>query len=185
MGECGATSCRAVISGARRGMLSKRGVALGRCMVGLRILLALGALASLSLLGACASTDAASGKPGATKTSTAVPANYRQLMARHILENVDRGKVLKAEISRPGVWESPIGIFEPKPIACARWLARGPIIDQTFTLAFTFENGKIADTFDPTYVNPAMGALSAALLNAVTCGKLAYSSFPELMKGKK
>lgn len=153
-------------------------------MVGRSIPWALGALASLLLLGACATTDAASGKPGAIKTSTAVPPNYRQLIARHILANVDRGKVLKTEISRPGVWESPIGFFEPKPIACARWVARGPIIDQTHVLAFTFENGKIADTFDPTYVNPAMGALSAALLNAATCGKLSYAPFPELMKGK-
>jgi hypothetical protein len=78
----------------------------------------------------------------------------------------------------------PDRVFEPKPIACARWVARGPIIDQTHVLAFTFENGKIADTFDPTYVNPAMGALSAALLNAATCGKLSYAPFPELMKGK-
>jgi hypothetical protein len=145
----------------------------GAVMVGRSIPWALGALASLLLLGACATTDAASGKPGAIKTSTAVPPNYRQLIARHILANVDRGKVL------------PIGLFEPKPIACARWLARGPIIDQTYVLAFTFENGKIADAFDPTYVNPAMGALSAAILSAATCGKLSYSSLPELMKGKR
>ncbi len=137
------------------------------------------------LLGACATTDAAPGKAGAVKAWTAVPPGYRQLIARHILANVDRGKVLKAEISRPGVWESPIGMFDPKPIACARWVARGPIIDQTFTLAFTFENGKIADSFDPTYVNPAMGAFSAMVLNAATCGKLSFASFPELMKGKR
>jgi hypothetical protein len=141
-------------------------------------------LAGLLLLGACATTDAASGKTGGANRATAVPPNYRQLIARHILANVDSGKVLKAEISRPGVWESPIGLFEPKPIACARWDAQGPIIQQTHVLAFTFENGKIADTFDPRYVNPAMGALSAAIKHAATCGKLSYAPFPELMKRK-
>jgi hypothetical protein len=142
-------------------------------------------LAPVLLLGACTTSDAGSAKPGAVKAATAVPPNYRQLMARYIAANVDRGKVLKAEISRPGVWESPIGLFEPKPIACARWTAQGAIIQQTYVLAFTFENGKIAEAFDPGYINPAAGgAFAAAIKQAATCGKLSYSPFPELMKGK-
>lgn len=143
-------------------------------------------VASVLLVGACATTDAASGKPGAAKTTTSVPPGYRQLIARYIQTKVDTGKVLKAEISRPGLWESPIGIFEPKSIACARWEAQGAIIQQTYVLAFTFENGQISDTFDPRYINPAAGgAFGAALKHAATCGKLSYSPFPELMKRKK
>jgi hypothetical protein len=113
----------------------------------------------------------------------AVPSNYRQLVARHIATNVDHGKVLAAEISRPGMWEELWS--GPRPIVCARWRVQGPIIEQTHTLGFMFADGKIAETFNPQYSNPAAGGIfAAALLNSVTCGKLSYSPFPELKKGK-
>jgi len=139
--------------------------------------------AALTLLGACA-TDATFVKPGEHRTIV-VPSNYRQLVAHYIAANVDRGKVLKAEISRPGVWDRADFVGGPRPIACARWTAQGPIIQQTYSVGFMFENGKISESFYPENINPgAGGAFGALLKNAATCGNLAYVPFPELMKTK-
>lgn len=128
--------------------------------------------------------DATSVKPGEPR-SIVVPSNYRQVVAHYIATKMDTGKVLKAEISRPGVWERPEFVGGPRPIACARWTAQGPIIQQTHTIAFMFENGKVSEIFDPQYINlGAGGAFGAWVKNAATCGKLAYGPFPEIMKSK-
>src|SRR5262245_56829240 len=133
-------------------------------------------LAPLLMLGACAGTDAYNAK------SVAVPSSYRQLVARYLGPKIE-GKLLSAEISRPGVWEG-IGPGS-RPIVSARWKVQGEFIQQTHTLLFLFADGQIAETMNPEYGNPAAGgAFAAALLNSVTCGKVFYVSFPDLRRGK-
>jgi hypothetical protein len=124
--------------------------------------------------------------PGATDAggSQGVPANYRQLVARNIsARKMDLVKLVCAEISSPGEWQGPFGLGGKRPIVCARLTIDGPIIRQTYNLGYTFQNGEIAEVFDPDSVNPAAGgAFGAALKSAATCGKLSYSPFPELSK---
>lgn len=115
--------------------------------------------------------------------TTAVPSNYRLLVAGYLASKWDKRKILKAEISRPGDWVGPFGLGGPRPIACVQLTIQGPLIQQTLAMGFTFENGQIAEVFNPDEINPAAGgAFAAAVKNAATCGKLAYSPFPELVK---
>lgn len=148
--------------------------------------LAWGGVLVLSLLaGGGATTDAGVKRGEKISKSVAVPSNYRQLVARYFAANIQTGKMLKAQVSRPGVWESPLGLTSSRPIVCAKWVAQGPVIQQSYSLAFTFENGKIAEAFDPGYINPgAGGAFGAALKTAATCGKLSYGPFQEIMRSK-
>ena len=58
--------------------------------------------ALLVVLGGCAITDAAStGEKGSARTTTAVPANYRQLVAARILETTDRQKIRRDRYRDP------------------------------------------------------------------------------------
>jgi len=144
------------------------------------------ACALFAMLGGCATTDEAGGaKIAGTKTTTAIPANYRQLVARHIAASRDLKTVLKAEISRPG--EGWVGIFDGgnRPIACASVTFQGPLIQQGYTVAFLFENGQIAKVFYPGGYNPAIGAVGAALQEGLSCGQLSYVPFPEIVKSKR
>ncbi len=111
----------------------------------------------------------------------AVPPNYRQLVARHVAENTDLSKVLNAEISRPGVWEGPLGLGR-MPIACARLTLDGSWSPQTHSIGFTFENGQIADVFYPDKFDPVSGYVGTAIKKSVTCGKLTYCAFTEIRK---
>jgi hypothetical protein len=155
-------------------------------MIDRKRVLLLGAAGLLLLAaGGCATTDAQGGGAASSSKAHAVPGNYRQQVARHLIADLKGGKILKAEIARPGVWESPLGLTSPRPIVCAKWVSQGPVIQQSHSLAFTFENGKIADVFDPGYINPAAGgAFAAALKDSATCGKLSYVPFPEIVKSK-
>jgi hypothetical protein len=81
------------------------------------------------------------------------------------------------------VWVGPLGLGSPRPIACARYRFQGWLIEQTVELGFIFENGRLSDVFNPNPNNPALGgAFAGALTYAVTCGKLTYGPFPELVK---
>jgi hypothetical protein len=114
-----------------------------------------------------------------------VPGNYRQLVAHYFAQNLRDYNILKAEIARPGVWESPLGLTSARPIVCAKWVSQGPVIQQSHSMAFTFENGQIAEAFDPGYINPgAGGAFGAAIKDAATCGKLTYGPFPEIARSR-
>lgn len=136
----------------------------------------------LLLAGGCAAGDAAGEKGQGVPKAYVAPANYRQVVAHHFLASIKTGKMLKAEISRPGEWPRLDG---SRAIVCVNWRAQGPLIEQNYTLGFMFENGKVSETFNPDYINPgAGGALGAAILNASTCGKLTYDAFPEIMKAK-
>jgi hypothetical protein len=113
--------------------------------------------------------------------STAVPANYRQVVARHLAPSLKKwGRLRNARISRPG--EGWMGIFNGgnRPIVCATVTAQGTLIEQTYTVGFTFKGSRIEDVFYPGGYNPMVGAVGAALQNALTCDKLTYGPFPEL-----
>jgi hypothetical protein len=144
----------------------------------------LGALGLAALVGGCAATDAGGAGTRKTPNAFAVPPNYRKVVARYFVANVQTGKTLKAQISRPGVWSARSSLVGgPRPIVCVLWRAQGPIIEQDHALGFMFENGKVSETFNPQYANPAAGGyLGAALLNAATCGKLSYRPFREIMR---
>ena len=137
-------------------------------------------------LGGCATTDpAATTQAGGANAAAGVPPNYRQLVARNIAASTDLSKLLKAEISQPGEWVGPFGLGRSRPIACAVLTVQGPFIQQTYALGFIFQDGQIAEVFNPSASNPAAGgAFAAALKNSVTCGKLSYSPFPELAQSR-
>lgn len=125
-------------------------------------------------------------KPVAAKNPEAVPGNYRQLIARHIAQHPQRARLLNAQISPPGLWESPLGLGTVAPIACARLTIRGTFSPTTFSIGYRFKDGQISQTFNPEFNNPAAGGIFAAMaLNSVTCGKLTYRPFPELMAALK
>src|SRR5436190_17706770 len=85
-----------------------------------------------------------------------VPADYRQLVARNIMASkMDLAKLVSAEISSPGEWEGPFGLGGKRPIVCVRLTIDGPIIRRTYSLGYTFQNGEIAEVFDPDSINPA------------------------------
>ena len=138
----------------------------------------------VAVLAGCASTDAAGKKQtGGSKAATAVPGNYRQLVARHIAANTST-KLVKAEISQPGeVW---MGLIQGgnRPIVCANLTIQGPVIQQSYTLGFTFESGRIADVFYPGGYNPAIGAVGAAVQQGLTYGQLSYGPFPEVLRSR-
>lgn len=113
--------------------------------------------------------------------STAIPASYRQIVARHLAPNLKKwGKLRKAQISRPG--EGWMGIIQGgnRPIVCATITAQGTLIEQTYTVGFTFKGGRVEDVFYPGGFNPMYGAVGSALQSALTCSKLTYGPFPEL-----
>ena len=136
----------------------------------------------LAIAGFATPNSIAVAQERAAKSSVSVPANYRQLVARRLATN--KVKVIKAEISRPG--EGWMGLINGgnRPMVCARVTFQGPLIQQTYVAAFTFEKGQIADQFYPGGYNPMGGALGAALQSALTCDKFSYGSFPELAKAR-
>lgn len=118
-------------------------------------------------------------------SSVAIPANYRDIVARNLAPNLKNwGKLRKAQISRPG--EGWMGVFSGgnRPIACATVTAQGAWIEQTYTIGYTFKGGRIDDVFYPGGYNPMIGAVGAALQSAMTCNKLSYGPFPELRGGR-
>jgi hypothetical protein len=138
-------------------------------------------VALMVALGACATTNASgTAEIGAAKAAIAVPPNYRQLIARKLATSTDLRKLRKAEISQPG--EGWRGVFNggTRPIVCAALTVEGKIIQQSYVVGYTFQNGQIDEVFYPGAYNPMQGAVGAAIESALTCDKLAYSPFPEL-----
>lgn len=122
-------------------------------------------------------------KARAAKGPDAVPGNYRQLITRYFASKDGGGaKVLSAQISRPGIWQSPLGLAAPAPIVCVKWTVQGSFGPGGVLLIFRFHNGQIYEALNPESVRYAAGVFGVMALKSVTCDKLAYGPFPELTK---
>ena len=126
----------------------------------------------------CATVDAT--------TIPLVPTNYRELVLARAAAKPIEQKIVRAEISAPGLWENNIISDASRRIVCTRTTIDGIFGEQIFTVGYKFLNGQIEDVFYPEQANPAAGGLlGAAILNGVTCGKLEYEPFPELIRLSK
>jgi hypothetical protein len=125
-------------------------------------------------------TDASTTSSLAASTTipTAVPSNYRQLIASKLAASADLNRLVKAEISLPG--EGWMGLINGgnRPMACVTLTIDGPLIQQTQTTGYTFKNGQI----DKAFSADAGGAALAAITSATTCDKFTYVPFPELRR---
>jgi len=120
-------------------------------------------------------------KARAAKGPDAVPGNHRQLITRYFASKDGGGaKVLSAQISRPGLWQSPLGLGAPAPIVCVKWTVQGSFGPGDTLLIFRFHNGQIYEALNPESVRYAAGVFGVMALKSVTCDKLAYGPFPEL-----
>jgi hypothetical protein len=104
------------------------------------------AAAALVVLGGCATADVASvEEKGQGKSSSAIPPNYRQLVASKILEKTDRQKIRRAQISRPQVaW---VGLLQGgnRPVVCAVIFRETPLFAEGRDCwIVTFQDGKVA-----------------------------------------
>jgi hypothetical protein len=133
------------------------------------------------LLSGCADTDGAGIQTASVPPLTAVPADYRQILARNVLAKVHPKKILNAQISPPGLWVGPLGLGGPRPTACVKWTAEGQYGQESHNIGYTFSQGHIDEIlgFDPM---SSGGLVPAMAKHAYTCGKLSYGPFPEVMK---
>jgi hypothetical protein len=104
------------------------------------------AAALLVVLGGCATPDVASVEEKRQGTSpTAVPPNYRQLVASKILEKTDRQKIRRAQVSRPQVaW---VGLLQGgnRLVVCAVIFRETPLFAEGRDCwLVTFQDGKVA-----------------------------------------
>jgi hypothetical protein len=133
------------------------------------------------VLGGCAGADGAGVQTNAIRASNAVPADYRTLIARNVRAKSPPNSIVRAEISAPGLWASPLGIGAPRPIACVKWWRNTSLGDAEHTLGYMFAEGHIDEVFDfSPYKNG--GLIPAMAKHAYTCGSLTYGPFPELMR---
>ena len=138
-------------------------------------------VAPLWLMTGCADTDGAAVQTASVPALTAVPPDYRQILARNVLAKTHPKKILSAEISPPGLWVGPLGLGGPRPIACVKWTVEGQYGPQSHNIGYTFSQGHIDEIlgFDPM---TSGGLVPAMAKHAYTCGKLSYGPFPEVMK---
>ena len=136
-------------------------------------------------LSGCATTDpATSAQAAPTTIFTAVPSNYRQLIASKLAASVDLKRLVKAEISLPG--EGWMGLINGgnRPMTCVTLTIEGPLIRETQRTGYTFKNGQIDDVFSIDASNPG-GAVGAAIASATTCDKFTYVPFSELRRPRQ
>ena len=135
------------------------------------------------ILGGCANNDAAGIETAAIPSSTAVPANYRAIIARNVRAKAAPSSIVHAEISPPGLWVGPMGLGTPRPIACVKWRSNGTFGQEEHNIGYTFADGHIDEVIG---VNPLTsgGLVAAAAKHAYTCGKLSYGPFPEVMRAR-
>lgn len=120
-------------------------------------------------------------KQGSVKAANAVPGNYRQLITRHFAaNNVVRSGAVSAQISRPGLWQDPLGLAGPAPIICVKWTTQGS--QYVAMLIFRFHEGQIYEALNPETVKYGGGLFGVMLLKSVTCDKLSYGPYPEISK---
>ena len=125
-------------------------------------------------------------KQRVAKAANAVPGNHRQLITRYFAAKGGAGgNVLSAHISRPGIWESPLGITAPAPIVCVKWAVPGTFGRHEETLIFRFHEGQIYEALNPETVKYGAGLVGVMLLKSVTCDKLAYGPYSEIVKRQR
>jgi hypothetical protein len=155
---CGLTiTCRIVISIYAFGEVAcrRRSGYEMRCMPWRALVLTGNALlvcrvaALLVLLGGCATTDASGpGGKASARTATAVPSNYRQLVAARIWASTDRKKIRRAQISSPQ--EAWTGIVNGgnRPVVCAVIFRETPLFSEARDCwLVTFQDGKVASAW--------------------------------------
>ena len=115
-------------------------------MVGRGSMFVCGVALLLVVVGGRAITDVAgAAEKGGGKATTAVPANYRQLVASRILETTDRQKIRRAQISRPQ--EAWAGLLSGgnRPAICAVIFRETPLFSEGRDCwLFTFQDGRVA-----------------------------------------
>jgi hypothetical protein len=119
-------------------------------------------LVAIQLAGCTTTNDRAAG-------AYAVPSNYRQLVARKIIEDKAHGQSIRsAVISQPA--ERFVGLLGggTRPIVCAETTHEGPLIPHHTRWLFLFENGQIA----AAAVNPG----------AIYCANVPDQPFPEVVQ---
>jgi hypothetical protein len=132
-------------------------------------------------LGGCVTTDPTASVQASPKTiPTAVPSNYRKLIASKLAASTDLNRLVKAEISLPG--EGWAGLIDGgnRPMACTNLTIDGSLIQQTQTTGYTFKNGQIDRVFSIDAMTG--GAGMAAVTGALTCDKFTYVPFTELRR---
>jgi hypothetical protein len=147
------------------------------------LILALFVAAQALIVGGCSGTDGPSIETAsaAAAPGTAVPQNYREIIARNIRAKAGHSRIITAQISPPGLWVGPMGLGVSRPIACVRWKVQGTLGQEEYDTGYTFAEGHIDEVFG---FNPLTtgGLVAAAAKHAYTCGKLTYGPFPEVMK---
>ena len=125
-------------------------------------------------------------KQRVVKAANAVPVNYRELITRYFATKDGlRARALSAKISRPGIWESPLGLGAPAPIVCVKWMVQGTFGQHGEELIFRFDNGQIYEALNPESVKYAAGLVGVMVLKSVTCDKLVYGPYPEFVKRQR
>ena len=114
-------------------------------------------------------TTGGEGGSSARAGAYAAPPNYRQLVARKVIEGTAHiGPIRSATISRPT--DRFVGLLGggSRPIVCATATNDGRFIQQVTHWLFMFENGKIASVA----VNPG----------AIYCAGVPDGPFPEVVR---
>lgn len=79
----------------------------------------------------------------AASSSSAVPSNYRAVVAQRIWQSTDRRMIRRARISEP---EIAAGLFGDSVVVCAEVIRQTPMFSEGRDhWVFTFKNGRIAD----------------------------------------
>jgi hypothetical protein len=121
-------------------------------------------LLSSNLLVGCVTTN-----DNRAANAYAVPSNYRQLIARKIIEGTAHiGPIRSAAISQPA--DRFVGLVNggTRPVVCATTTADGRFIPTTTRWLVLFENGQITSAI----VNPG----------AIYCAGVPEEPFPEVVK---
>jgi hypothetical protein len=135
-------------------------------VVGLKWVLK-GYVAALLVVGGCAVSDTSSAQEKGV--GSAVPSNYRRLVASRILETTERQKIRRAQISRPV--EKWVGLINGgnRPAVCAVIYRETPL----------FAEGR--DCWLITFVG---GSIASAGYSYEGCNCAGFSPFVEVL-GKK
>lgn len=136
------------------------------------------AIISLSALTVPASAENSADGP------YAVPQNYREIIARHILATTNRSEIARAQITTPGV--SAVREDREKPTVCASVWLKGAVIQPSFVIGFTFVDGDINYTFNPDDNAPKVGDARAAVIKfGPTCDVFSDVPFPEITASRR